>query len=144
MTIAAIEATEELIRKLDEKHPGWNLWRTADLGWVVKIKRDGHLLGGPTLTATLAFALEHTVLPRIPRQPELMGENLATIRKVDGRFAAFYDGKEWCGGFKLKRDAVAFIDRTVEKNTAARAIWVRKYFPLIDGKTEGVDFIFED
>ena len=125
---------------LDEKYKKWDVYRAADGDWIVKL--PDNCIRGDTITTALRNAAEFVPLPKYPRRPRLLSRDLFVPYKSGSNWRLRYDGDDACVSFKTKTRANEYADKIVVKQNAEVFDWDDEYADKIEGKVEGVDFLF--
>lgn len=138
---------EDLASSLDSLHINgirWDVWRTSEKLWLVKIAKgeQSKTFNEFRLFDALKKAVEWKFLPAIPRLPRVY---------LRSGFAIYKQGRSWCcryvdfdfvGELKTRKEAEALADSISERSAKAMDNWIEKFGWARD-KTEGVDFIWE-
>ncbi|MCR9201466.1 MAG: hypothetical protein NXI04_22710 [Planctomycetaceae bacterium] len=136
-----MEALEQIAIELDSKDASWDIWRTEDRHWCVKISmsQQTQTFKNGGLTKAMEAANNWKPLPLVPRQPRLLYESLFEPRKSGSKWELHYDGNYFGGGLKTKREALECAERLARKSQAAVNEWDVNY-GWTAAKVEGVDF----
>jgi hypothetical protein len=130
---------------LDERYgmDGWAMWRTAIGGWVVKIESDKSTHSRDTIGQAMQAAIDHKLLPVVPRKPSLFFADGASIYE-SGRSGWRVEYKDRDRGVLLKTKELAKQWAKQEEKRASKAYddWMDNYGWTL-GKVEGVDFRYE-
>lgn len=139
-------AVDEYAETLDHKYDGkWDIWRTSSKEWCVNIPAYRQTFSGRSLFVVLRDASRWVPLPTYPRRPRAMSRGLFEVRKSSsGKWEVRYDGYAHLFNVETKKKANEYADRFIESNAKNLAAWDEKYGPLLAGKTEGVDFRWEE
>jgi len=135
----------ELCNNLDNKHgKGWSVWEAAAGGWVFQGPSGRWSVNGATMSEALIAGLNFTELPKIPPKPELFSRSEHSVVRDGAKWAIKRRGYVVCGNLKSKKYAEECIERWASKNADEREGWDTIYGPRVDGKVEGVDFVYGD
>lgn len=137
---------DHYVTLLDHKFDGkWDIWRTASKEWCVNLPAYRQTFSGKSLFVVLRDASRWVPLPTYPRRPRAMSRELFDIRKsASGKWEVRYDGYAHLYNMETKKKASEYADRFVANNAKNLATWDEKFGPLLSGKTEGVDFRWEE
>ena len=137
-----MEAVEQLAKELDGKGR-WDLWRTEDHHWCVKIQmqEQTETFKSSSLNLAMADANNWKPLPLVPRESRLLHESLFEAKKAGNKWELYYDGSFFGGGIKTKTEALKCAERLASKSQAAAHEWSVNYGWTV-AKVEGVDFMY--
>ena len=136
---------DAMVSTLDERYGknGWDMWRAAIGGWVVKIESDKSTHSKPTIGQALQWAIDHKPLPVVPRRPSLFSADGADIYKAGKRgWRVEYRGRDCCVWLDTKKLAEQWAKQEEERADKAYENWMANYGWTL-GKQEGVDFRYE-
>lgn len=134
--------TETLDHKFDGK---WDIWRTASKEWCVNLPAYRQTFSGKSLFVVLRDAAKWVPLPTYPRRPEVMYRALFEVKKQgNGKWCLRYEGYDRSYNIATKKLAESYVDKAMERNVKEVQEWCEKYGSLLAGKTEGVDFRWEE
>jgi hypothetical protein len=143
-------AIDQIARTLDEKKPGWNLYRAAIGHWVVTVTY-GHLqkqvFSGAELFTVLKQAADHKPLPRVPSKPRRYMVCDFKIRKEGRKWAvdiASSSGgfSSWVCNLKTLKEAEKAVAAACDRSAADLQSWDEKFGPLVAVGKEGEDFVY--
>jgi hypothetical protein len=131
----------QLVNELDNKFARWDLWRTADKRWVVKVEQatQQETFDSEDMGEAMLNALQWRALPLAPRPQRRMTIEGFEVRKNGSYWALYYDGQFMGGGIKTKREAMKAADKWVERSNMSADEWDANY-SWTETQTEGVDF----
>lgn len=147
----------ELFQKIEAVHgKTWNLWCTFDGKYVIQLtinkQRLSHNIDGlgdrecigpsENLTDLLKQAAEFRFRVKIRRKPD--------PPPLRSRYSVQRSGSQWnllldnrvIADCKTKNLAEAMADMQIEHVIKRREAWDQDVLPMIEGKTEGVDYVF--
>lgn len=142
MTVAPVQCVVmQLVGELDDKFTRWDLWRTSDKRWVVKIEQSTQqaTFDSADMAKAMANALQWRALPLAPRPQRRMTIERFEPKKNGSYWELYYDSQFMGGGIKTKREAMECAAKCVERSNIGADEWEANY-SWTETQTEGVDF----
>jgi hypothetical protein len=143
--VAMASDVDAMAATLDDRYGpgGWDLWRAAIGGWVVKIESDKSTHSRDTIGQALQAAIDYKPLPVVPRRPSLFFADGASIYE-SGRSGWRVEYKDRDRGVLLKTKKLAeqWAKQEEQRSVEAHSSWMTNYGWTV-GKQEGVDFRYE-
>jgi hypothetical protein len=134
---------EELIKQLDQAHPGWDIYRSAAHQWIITVNSDGQKFIAKAIPMVEAFAkaIAWVPLPLVPKRPDVLSGELE-VRKRGTRWEITRNGLFFFGDCPTKKQATEYMTQVLERNEEAVQRWEEEWGWVKD-KIEGVDFRFK-
>lgn len=133
---------DELIDWIDNRGLEWDVYRTHDRRWMVRIK-DGYWAeySNPSLWAALKWANEVVFLPLVPPRPR--------IRSYEIRRASSNNWQIFSGGYarwatKTRKAAQESIATMEQRERDEFNQWQQRFGQLVQTGEPGVDFWWAD
>jgi hypothetical protein len=135
---------EELIKQLDQTHPGWEIYRVAVGYWGITVNNSEQkfIATAPTMAEAFAKAIAWVPLPLVPKRPDALSGKLE-VRKRGGKWEIWRDSQFFFGDYPTKKVATECMNQMLEKNEEAIQRWEEEWGWVKD-KIECVDFRFKE
>jgi len=139
--------TESHISTLDLRYGvhGWEIWRTQDGGWVVRIHSKHTNIphfnaNRPTLTEALQVASEHKLLPVVTRRPVELARSGFTSRRIRNKWVLSYMDDDLLFNLANQTEVTKCIDRAINNRVVEISEWNRRFSAIVASGVEGVDY----
>jgi hypothetical protein len=134
---------EELIKQLDQAHPGWDIYRAAAGHWCITVNNSGQkfIATAPTMAEAFAQAIAWVPLPLVPVKPPVFSACDFEVCKRGTRWEIRRNGQFFSGDYSAKKVATECMNQMLEQNEEAILRWEEEWGWVKD-KGDGVDFRF--
>jgi hypothetical protein len=134
---------EELIKQLDQAHPGWDIYRSVAHQWIITVNSDGQKFVAKAIPMAEAFAkaIAWVPLPLVPVKPPVFSADDFRIIKCGSKWEIGHRGSFFSGNYPTKKLATQRMNQTLENYENAAQDWEEEW-GWVKHKTEGVDFRF--
>ena len=135
---------EELIKQLDQTHPGWDIYRVAVGYWGITVNNSGQrfVATAPTIAEAFAKAIAWVPLPLVPKMPPVFSACELEVCERGGRWEIRRWGTFFSGDYSAKKVATESMEMLVRNSEKAVQQWEQEWGWVKD-KIEGVDFRFK-